>query len=334
MGKKWMGAAFAAACFLTLCGFDREMSVEEVYEKSQQAVQEQESVTIDVRSDERFSLTTSSASSGTSTFSAGTSFEGQLLLTKSPAAAALNGELAFGVIGVEMHADISMYVLEKDAGSFDAYILVASGEETSGWQHTVMTAEQLQAVFEQAPVQQQMKELMTPDRMGQTVRRIGGRDCYQLLRRLTYDDVRPFLYDALQAAAEQDPSSAPGQEEMQIIDMAMSGIVWNVEQDVDAETFLPLRVVTDTKGSDLSGLSAFLTMLLEQNAEIFGDITLPELKVSIDRSENELAYDYTSPVAVTLPEEALQAQEFSMEDGEDLLEELPGAEVVTPGRSL
>ena len=334
MGKKWMGAAFAAACFLTLCGFDRDMGVEEVFEKSQQAASQQDRVTVDVRSDDRFSLTTSSASSGTSTFSAGASLEGKVLVTREPNAIAFTGEMAAGAVGFEMHADLSMYLLEKEDQSYDAYVLVKSGEETSGWQHSTMTAEQLQQIFEQAPVQQQIQEIMAPDRMGQTVRRIGGRDCYQLLRKVTYDDVRPLLYEALQAAAEQDPSTAPDQEEMQIIDMAMSGMVWNVERDVDAETFLPMRVVTDTKGSDLSGLSAFLTMLLEQNAEIFGDITLPELKVSVDRSETELAFDYTSPVAIKLPEEALQAQEFSMEDGENLLEELPGAEVVAPRRAL
>ena len=147
---------------------------------------------------------------------------------------------------------------------------------------------------------------------------VNGVSCYELTDTITWDDLEPLITQALEASGEASENEEI-QSVLSMAGMALDGIQLNMIIDIDAETYYPMKARIDFTGSDLSMLCQMLAYSFADTDDE-GNAVFPEISLDISNLYMEMAYNYTEPADITVPEEALSAKENS--DGDNTLSEL------------
>ena len=85
---------------------------------------------------------------------------------------------------------------------------------------------------------------------------------------------------------------------------ALGGLKLNVEMDVDAESYLPIRLYMDMAGSDWVTLGAMIGGMMGLTNE---DGSLMSISLDVNDLYLEYLYDYSTPVTVEIPQEVIDS---------------------------
>ena len=299
---------FGIVCIAGLCGFDKNMTVEELENNCMQAVKETKSVTMDIDLSGEISLRGKSAVSGESRLAGG--YNGQFVVRMSPKPLRVvaDGNARAGALGIDLDSEFHLGIYEFDDGTAVVWADgMAAGEQLSP-ESRVLSAEELSDLKEQLP----LKKKGSPDfedlwSLKNTPRKINGKDCYQVLGKLNYSDMAPFVKESVTQAQEQE-GGGMSESDLEMMDQFLGGLCLNMELDIDDSTFLPAASHTDMKGSNLDALNEMFAQLLEEQIREQGAQVDFNLTVSLDQMSSDVLYTFSGDV-LTLPESELPAIE-------------------------
>ncbi len=323
-----ISAMLLGASSAMLMGFDSAATVDDVMDKYIEASQSTTQATAQANLNGQIGLSMTSDTSGTSTLSMGATGDLTVQFTMDPFAVGVTGNLNVDVLGVGQGMELQMYMVPAEGG-WDTYSYVNDGT-TDTWSYSFSEGDQsdideLLALFSASQDNFDLSTLPGTWTLGEEAVDVDGTSCYQLLYTVTYDDLEDLI---LQSMTEADSSASD--EDIAMMDAIFSGIVFNVEVDVDADTYLPVRAYMDLNGSDLTGISSLISMAMAESSDD-GPVTMPEISLDVSNAYLEILYDYDTPVNITVPDEGLQAKEdasgseteaSSENTVEDTLEEL------------
>ena len=131
---------------------------------------------------------------------------------------------------------------------------------------------------------------------------VDGKDCYEITMTLTGEDVGNLLTKLSEAKPDLlDPSA------VQMAQMFIGSLQFNIVEDIDAETFRPVYVGCDLTGSDFSMISQLIGSMMFSSTSSDGEAETPEINLTVNDLSMKINYDYESPVSIEVPEEALGA---------------------------
>ncbi len=123
-----------------------------------------------------------------------------------------------------------------------------------------------------------------------------GRQIITLTGSASGAEYAPFIPAALSATGQELDETS-----LQLVQALVSGLVIDMEAGFEADTCLPIGIYLNLANSDLSELSSVL-MTSMMGAESKGSV-----EISLNTAQLECEFDFTNPVSVTVPQEALDA---------------------------
>ena len=304
-----------------LMGFDSAATVDDVMSKYMEASQDVAEVTANATLNAQIGLSMSSESSGTSTLSVGGTGDFSVAYKLDPLSFSMSGGLNVGMMGMEQAMEMEMYMVPAEDGTYELYSYLDDG--TGGtWEYTVSETDQDEIqqsinAIKAASGDLDLSKLPGTWTLGAEPVDVDGTSCYQLLYTITYDDLEPLIEDSMAAAGEE-----MSEEDAAMMEAVLSGLVFNIEVDVNDETYQAQRMYMDMSGSDLSGISTLISMAMAQSADDSdGPVTMPEISLDVSNVYLEATYDYDTPVEITVPDEALQAKDGAGDAGADSQED-------------
>lgn len=320
-----ISATLLGAASFMLTGFDSAATVEDVMEKYMEASQSLTEFSADATLNAQIGIDMSSDASGTSTLSVGGTGDFTMDYKLDPLTFGMSGNLDIGAMGVEQNMNMQIYMVPADGGAYELYTYIDDGSGAGGaWEYessTVDEAEMEEVISSILEAQKSMDLSTLPGTwsLGKEAVDVNGTSCYQLLYTVTYDDLSDLIADAMSASGE-----TMSEEDAAMLALVMNGLVFNVEVDVDAATYLPMRMHMDMDGSDLSGINSLLSIVMASSSTD-ESVSMPDIELNISDLYLEAVYDYSTPVEVTVPDEALQAKDSTdgsqSDDLEDAMED-------------
>ncbi|MDD3796056.1 MAG: hypothetical protein PHE06_08845 [Lachnospiraceae bacterium] len=305
--KLLISAVILGASAMMLTGFDSEATVDDVIKNYTEAGKNAKEFSAAIDLAAKASVSMTSETSGTSTMSMGMSGSLNAAYLMDPLSMSVDGSLTVDAMGVGQDMTMQMYTVTGDDGGLDSYVKATSSnaEESTGWEYSSVEADEVK----------QLTDLMTGNdfdlsqlpftfTLGDSAVDVNGTSCYQLLATMTYDELKPFLIEAMSAAGEEDELDEDG---WSMVDAIMSGFVINMEIDIADDTYLPAKMHIDMDGSDFTAISQLFAYSMAESAED-GSLTLPEIALDVSSLYIDAVYDYTTPVDITVPADALLAK--------------------------
>lgn len=324
-----ISALLLGASSAMLMGFDSAATVDDVMSKYMEASQNVADVSANATLNAQVGLSMSSESSGTSTLSVGGTGDFSISYKMDPMSFGMSGGLNIGMMGVEQAMEMEMYMVPGEDGTYELYSYMDDG--TGGtWEYTVSETDQAEIdqaleAIKAASGEFDFSQLPGTWSLGEEPVDVNGTSCYQLLYTVTYSDLEQLIADSMAATGEE-----MDEEEAAMMEAVLSGLVFNIEVDVDAETYQAQRMYMDMNGSDLTGISTLISMAMAQSSgDSDGPVTMPEISLDISNLYLEATYDYSTPVEVTVPDEALQAKDGTASDAGQSLGEVTVESVET-----
>lgn len=301
---------------MMLTGFDSAATVDEVVANYNEASKDLNSLSATADMDMGLNLGVDYEGS---TLNLAVSLNGNMDIsyTKDPLSMAMTGNFTVNAMGEDTALEMKSYIVPGDDGCWDTYAWQDDG--TGGeWSYEQIPAEQAEELMnmiteaqldpDQFPIEYTLAEEPTD---------VNGTACYHLSTSIAYDLIQPILEEALSASTEDLDD-----ETMAVVEAMLSGIVFNMEMDVDAETYLPLAASMNMDGSDFSAFSDLIGSMMASTDDE-GNPVVPETTLEIPTMEMNMTYDYSAPEEIVLPVEALEAKENpdpEVQDIEDVLD--------------
>lgn len=323
--------AAGAAAVLMLSGFDSAMTVQKLSENAQSALSQVNSLSMDLEGDASASLRISQGGES------GATMDVPVNGTLSIAAALMMDPFEMQVemdynaeaMGQGMGSSMSMYIVETEDGSAEAYLGTYSDEEGMLWQAETVDAQNLSQVKSVVrsllagdtsalnslgmnstsadpaaaldvakKYQEQMLGMAALSPQSVT---INGKECYQVVADLSGNDLMPVFTDALAASGQ-----AVDEMSQQVIAAILGGIRLHMESELDVQNFLPVHALIDLGESDFSAIGSLLVSSMMGGGA--GDASA-QIEVSALKLEGN--FDCNNQVSVTVPEEARAAADGS-----------------------
>ena len=251
-----------------------------------------------------------------------------------PFAAHIAMDMAGSAVGQNADVAIDMYMTKKDDGAIGMYMTGDAMGETLDWQYVEIPAEETASVFEMLKNRTvDMSAFQLPFELGEGTVDIEGHTCYPLLATITWADLQNIINTALEQAGDALPEEVSGDNLTQTLEMGgaiLGGLVINLEIDVDSETGFPIRAYFDTEGSDWTVPAAMFAQYAEMTND---DGSLMNVDINVNDLHLEYLYDYDTPVEITVPDEAIAAEENGTTIDPSMVEDL-GAEVEDLGAEV
>lgn len=322
--------AAGAAAVLMLSGFDSAMTVQGLTEKSKSAMAQVSSLKADLQGNASMNLNISQGGEGGATMDIPINgmFGLNMQLNLDPLQMMVEMEYKGEAMGQGADAKMSMYVLEKEDGSADAYLGTYSSSETTVMQWNAETADAQQvgqlkeavkamlsgdfaaissladtgasvdpAAAAQVAANYQDQILSMTALSPQSVM-VNGKECYQLTADVSGSDLLPLMTEVMAASGEMTDDMS-----LQVMETVLSGIRIHMESDIDVQTYLPVYAVMDLGGSDFSAVGNMIV------GSMMGGSTDGSASAAININELKASgtFDGNSPVQITVPEEAKAA---------------------------
>ncbi len=319
--------AAGAAAVLMLSGFDSAMTVQELTEKSKNAIAQASSLKADIQGEAAATLNVSQeGENGASmTIPINGLFNLNTQLNLDPLQIMLEMEYRGEAMGQGMDGRMEMYILEKEDGTADAYMGTYSSSENASMQWMANTADAEQvgqlktavdAMLSGDPsklsslsgaglpvdstavgdlVANYQDQILGMTALSQQSVMVDGKECYQLTADVSGNDLLPLMTGMMTASGQTLDDMT-----MQMMEAVLSGIRIRMESDIDTATFLPVYAVVDLGGSDFTSVGNMMvsSMMGAGGASASVDVSALNMKGS---------FDCNSPVQITVPEEAKSA---------------------------
>jgi len=316
-----------AACVTMLTGFDSSKTVEDVLADYQQAASAAQQGTADTTADLDCTLEIPSMSSS---FGVTANVDLPMSVIQEPLQVGMDGTVSMSLLGEQVEAGMKLYLVTEEDGSISTYVYSSetdaeTGEAVGEWEHSVLDAEtaaQVMAAAQNTTID--FSSLPVELTLADAAVDVNGTECYELSAALTAEDI-PALYEYVaQTVAAMDAEAAaelPSSEELQSVLPYLQGLVVNMTLDIDTATSLPVRMHMDMDGSDWSILEPVLASAMDLVDEEGNPM---DLSLTFNTFSIDTAFDYTSEVTITVPEEALATpvtDDLSAESIESLADE-------------
>lgn len=288
-----------------LTGFDSAATVDDVIANYTEASSNVDGLSAAADIDMKMTLGIAYEDAGAS-MNLDMSFDGTMDIKciKDPLTVGVAADFNVSAMGEEMKMNLQTYMVPGDDGAWDAFTYVDDG--TGGvWEYEAVPADQmeeLQKLMDEAqldpgklPIEYTMSDEPTD---------VNGSACYHLATSITYDVLKPIMEEAMAAASTEDQDETT----MAIAESMLSGMVFNMEMDVDAESYLPLKATMNMDGSDFSEFSQMMGFAFATTDEDGNDV-IPEVTLEIPTMVMDFTYDYSAPSEILVPAEALEAKE-------------------------
>ena len=238
---------------------------------------------------------------------------------KDPMSVKIDGSMTLSVPGEDTeNVSMQVYMVPGDQGDWECYAYANDGSEGE-WEYTSIPADQMEQILALAnSAELDYSQLPGTTTLAGEAADVNGISCYELTNTMTYADLEPIITQALEATGETEDIEEI-QSALSMAGMALDGVQLNTIIDIDAETYLPMKVRIDLKGSDFSMLSQILAYSFADTDDE-GNAVFPEISLDLSDLYMEFIYDYTEPAEFAVPEEGLAAKADS--DGDDTLIEL------------
>ena len=298
----------AMMCIVGLCGFDRNMTIDQVEEKFVEALQNQDCVTMDMDLAGEYSIRGKSDISGESRLAAG--YRADILLSANLHPLKISGEatLEAGALGIDMKGECAFYAIEAEDGTADLYFRGSVMGEHYPWTHTKLTQEDIETIGSYiSSGRSKLNNIPDLWRLGKTSRMVNGSECYQVLANLTYETIEQPLQEYMEERRQEDNSlDEISASDWEMIENMVSGLRWNCELDVNDTTFLPAASHYDMKGSNLDNLNMMLADLMRSELRSQGLDASFDITFNLDKMTMDTLYDY-SPVTIEVPDDVQKA---------------------------
>ena len=304
--KAALSICAAMMCIIALCGFDKNMTIDQVEEKFVEALKDQDSVSMDIDLAGEYSIRGKSAISGESRLAAGYRADVRLSASLHPLKVYVEAALEAGGLGIDTKGECTFYAIEKEDGRADLYYRASMMGDEFPWTHTECSKEDVEKLGSYiSSGRSKLNNIPDLWRLGKTSRMVNGAECYQVLANLTYETIKEPLKEYMEEIRQDEGNPEMiSESDWEMIGNMVSGLRWNCELDVNDTTFLPAASHYDMKGSNLDNLNMMLADLLRSELRSQGiDINF-DITFSLDKMTMDTLYDY-SPVTIDVPEEIL-----------------------------
>lgn len=303
MKKTLFGAALAAclSAGMVMGTFAGEMTAEEVFQNYIEASGTAEQVYshVDGEIDAQLSVPDAQMTLGGSG-----SMEMEVAATMDPLAIKAVGGMSGQMMDQGGEANMEMYMVPDEDGSLKMYVGVDMGE---GMEYGVSTIEpevmeQIKGMMGNADM---FADLPISFELADGTVEVNGTECYELVSTLGIEDIINIVNAAVEKAGDVIPEGTmPDEETMAMVTSLLGGLKLNVEMDVDAESYLPIRLYMDMAGSDWVTLGAMIGGMMGLTNE---DGSLMSISLDVNKLYIEYLYDYSVPVTVEVPQEVIDS---------------------------
>ena len=255
--------AAGAAAVLMLSGFDSAMTVQELTEKSKNAIAQASSLKADIQGEAAATLNVSQeGENGASmTIPINGLFNLNTQLNLDPLQIMLEMEYRGEAMGQGMDGRMEMYILEKEDGTADAYMGTYSSSQNASMQWMANTADAEQvgqlktavdAMLSGDPsalsslsgaglpvdstavgdlVANYQDQILGMTALSQQSVMVDGKECYQLTADVSGNDLLPLMTGMMSASGQTLDDMT-----MQMMEAVLSGIRIRMESDIDTAT--------------------------------------------------------------------------------------------------
>lgn len=303
MKKTLFGAALAAclSAGMVMGTFAGEMTAEEVFQNyiETSGTVEQVSSHVDAKIDAQLSVPDAQMTLG-----GNGSMEMDVAAVMDPLTMKAVGTMSGQMMDQGGEANMEMYMVPDEDGSLKMYVGVDMGE---GMEYGVSTIEpevmeQIKGMMGNADM---FADLPISFELADGTVEVNGTECYELVSTLGIEDIINIVNAAVEKAGDVIPEGTmPDEETMAMVTSLLSGLKLNVAMDVDAESYLPIRLYMDMAGSDWVTLGAMIGGMMGLTNE---DGSLMSISLDVNDLYLEYLYDYSTPVTVEIPQEVIDS---------------------------
>ena len=277
-------------------------TVDEVMQKYEEASKNAKEFSATMDMNAQLALSTSSETSGTSTISMGATGSFDIGYKLDPVTMGMEGSLKVDALGVGQNMEMKMYMVPSN-DQWETYVYADDGNGGE-WDYETVDASDITELTDMMQnMDISLSDFPGTFTLGDQTIDVNGISCYQLLSTMTWSDLQPIITEAMEAAG----TSMNDDDSAAIMDALFSGIVFDIEIDLDETTYLPTRLYLNLGNSDLSALSELLGYYMAADNS-GSSAALPNVSLDVNALYVEAYYDYTTPVNIQVPEEALIAK--------------------------
>ena len=203
----------------------------------------------------------------------------------------------------ETHAEF--YVVPDENGDLVSYSGASDGE-TTAWTKSALGEEFTEQLKQIIGLGQTAPELPIEFNVSEDLADVDGIQCYELTSSLTFEDVMNVYNVYLEAYKDELPeevlSQLPDEESLASIGSMLGGLIINVTIDVANDNYEIEHLRIGTDGSDFSSLGMIIGLLMGAGSDS-GE--MPAISLDVNDLYIECFYDYSTPVEVVVPDEAI-----------------------------
>ena len=291
-----------AASFLMLSGFDSAATVDDVLTKYQEAGNSAESFSATEVTDATVTIAVPSQNASMGIM---LDMNMDIDFIKNPLQMGFTADIAMSVLGENQNIKLDMYMVQEDDGTFGVYSKTDDGSGTAQWAHQTVDKAQADEIINLMNSNEMAKvdyaALGINWNMDPQPTTVGASTCYHLTCDLTWDDIMQIVKNAGEMAGQAEAMNE-AVAELEAMSEYLSGIKASIALDIDDTTYLPAQMVLDLNGTDWTQISSLAGAAFgtdDQGNPI-------EVELSAEGLAITATYDYTSPVSIEVPEEALQ----------------------------
>ena len=298
--------AAAAAALMSVNAFAGEVTLEEVLANFSASSKEATEFVCDVDMKADISIDLPDMDS---TFGMGGEGSMNIACTTDPINVGSTGSFNASAMGEQFDVDFQMYAVTEEDGSLGTYIHAVANDEDTGWQYDALPAEDAAQILEMAKsINVDWSQMPINFTLGDGTVDVEGHDCYQLLSTMTGAEIIDLFKYAMEMAAQtvgEELSEELPTDQLDMIAPMLTGLVINMEIDVDSTEYLPMRMHMDLEGSDWTILGA----VFAQYADLTNDDgTLMNVSIDVPALYIDYLYDYDAAVEISVPAEAIAAK--------------------------
>ena len=225
------------------------------------------------------------------------------LTVKSIADVVLNLDVLGEQQNTDTHAEI--YIVPDENGELVSYSGTSDGE-TTAWTKSALGEEFSEQIKQIIGLGQTAPELPIEFNVSEDFADVDGIQCYELTASLTVNDIlnvyNAYLETYKDALPEETLSQLPDEETLSSVAAMLSGLVINVTLDVANDNYEIEHFRIGTDGSDFSSLGMIIGLLMGAGSE---SEEMPTVSLDVNDLFIECFYDYSTPVEVVVPDEAI-----------------------------
>ena len=301
-----------------LCGFDNTMTANDVLQKMQDVSKDTTSTTINMKMNLDGAVNVSDGST-TSSIAGKVTGDFDMAATLDPFAMKMEGGVDMSFFGQNQSMKLKTYGVTNENGALDTYTYAEDSATGEGeWTHTTDSSidyKQLISLSQSFTVSDYADWGLNFE-LAPEAADVDGKECYLLTAVVDKDSLNTLINKTSELAGEDLSSD----EDVSAALAYLDGISMKLQYYVDTTTYLPVSMHVDLNDSDLTNLNALLAGTLASSE----DNSTAELV--LNDASFDMTCSYGDAVEITVPDEALQAQdvESPADSIEDAVEDIAG----------